>query len=79
MICYFSFLSPSMIYLNFFLLLTYEVHCCVGIVFSLGFLMVHMPFLNITENPALLSLLMDSRVNAMSGACIAPLKIVLAF
>ena len=38
--------------------------------------MVHMPLTKVTENPALLSLLMDMRVNAISGACMAFLNIV---
>ena len=40
----------------------------VAMVLLFGFLMVHIPLLNVTENPALSSLLMDMRVNAILGA-----------
>ena len=44
-----------------------------------GFLIVHIPLLNVTENPALSSLLIEMRVKAISGACMASLKMVTIF
>jgi hypothetical protein len=42
-------------------------------------LMVHISLLKVTENPALSSLLMEMRVKAISGACIASLNMVTVF
>ena len=42
----------------------------VAIIWPLEFLIVHMPLMKIMENPALLSLQVDMRVNVISGACV---------
>ena len=51
----------------------------VAIVVPFEFLIVHIPLLNVTENPALLSLLIEMRVKAISGVCMASLKMVTVF
>ena len=51
----------------------------VAISFPEQFLIIHMPVLNMMENLALSSLLMEMRVNAISGACMAFLNMVLDF
>ena len=51
----------------------------VATVWLLGFLMVHIPLQKVTENPALSSLLMDIKVNAISGVWIAFLNSIFDF
>ena len=53
------------------------MHGIVAMVQPLGLWMVHMPPLNVAEHFTLSSQPTEMRVNAMSGACIASLSMVL--
>ena len=51
----------------------------VAILLALRSLTMHMPLLNVTEKPALLRQLIEMSMNAISGAWIAFLNIMLVF